>query len=91
MRILPASDSEECLESLGKDVDVIYECYAPRNLLEMRDYMQSIIGKSVISHIKGKAAQEHHYRVLPTEALYSDTVEHTKSYERYRKDFKEQK
>jgi hypothetical protein len=39
MRILPASDSEECADSLSKDVDVIYECYEPKNLLEMRDYM----------------------------------------------------
>lgn len=54
MRILPASDSEECVESLGKDVDVIYESYSPRNLIEMRDFMQSVIGKSLISHIKGK-------------------------------------
>ena len=54
MRVLPASDSEECIESLGKDVDVIFETYSPKNLIEMRDYMQTIIGKSLISHIKGK-------------------------------------
>ena len=89
MHILPASDSEECVESLGKEVDVIYESYEPRNLIEIRDYMQTMIGRSLISHIKGKAAAEHHYRVLPTEALYSDTMNHVKSYENYRNDFKE--
>jgi hypothetical protein len=93
MRILPASDSEECVEVLakeyGKEVDVIFESYAARNLIEIRDYMQTLIGRSLISHIKGKACMEHHYKVLPTEALYSDTMEHVKSYEKYRKDFKE--
>ena len=54
MRILPASDSEECVEALGKDVDMIFESYSPKNLIEMRDYIQSIIGKSLISHIKCK-------------------------------------
>ena len=76
MRILPASDSDECVGALGKDVDVIYESYAPKNLIEMRDFMQSIIGKSLISQIKGKQVKEHAYRVLPVEAIYSDTMEH---------------
>lgn len=53
--------------------------------------MQTMIGRSLVSNIKKKDAGDHHYRVLPAEALYSDALEHVKNYERYRKDFKEQK
>ena len=45
----------------------------------------------MVSHIKNKETDTHAFRVLPTEALYSDALEHVKSYEQYRKDFKEQK
>ena len=50
-----------------------------------------MIGRSMVSHIKNKESDVHAFRVLPTEALYSDALEHVKSYEQYRKDFKEQK
>ena len=33
LRILQASDSEESIESLGKEVDMIYENYSPTNII----------------------------------------------------------
>jgi hypothetical protein len=51
--------------------------------------MQTMIGRSLVSNIKKKDAGEECYRVLPSEALYSDALEHVKNYERYRQDFKE--
>ena len=70
---------------------MIYENYSPTNIIQLRDHMQTMIGRSLVSNIKKKDAGEECYRVLPSEALYSDALEHVKNYERYRKDFKEQK
>jgi uncharacterized sporulation protein YeaH/YhbH (DUF444 family) len=81
MRILQISDSEECAESLGKEVDLIYEAYSPTNIIQMRDHIQTVIGRSLVSHIKRKGAADYAYRVLPQEALYSDALDHVKSYE----------
>jgi hypothetical protein len=50
-----------------------------------------MIGRSLVSAIKKKDASEHCYRSLPAEALYSDSLDHVKNYERYRQDLKEQK
>ena len=47
----------------------------------MRDHIQTVIGRSLVSHIKRKGAADYAYRVLPQEALYSDALDHVKSYE----------
>ena len=70
---------------------MIFEKYSPSNIIQMRDHMQTMIGRSLVSNLKKKDAGEHCYRVLPEEAIYTDTLKHVKNYERYRRDFKEQK
>lgn len=47
----------------------------------MRDHIQTVIGRSLVSSIKRKGAADYNYRVLPQEALYSDALEHVKSYQ----------
>ena len=39
LRILQMSDTEEQAASLGKELDLIYESYAPTNIIQMRDHM----------------------------------------------------
>ena len=55
----------------------------------MRDYLQTVIGSSIISQLKAKEHAPHKYKVLPTEALYSDTIQHVKNFKMYISDFKE--
>ena len=58
----------------------------------MRDYMQSILGRSLIHKVKKRTEDQRHcYRLLPTDAIYSDSIEHCKRYTKYLKNFKEQK
>jgi len=33
LRILAMSDSEDCAASLGRDIDLIFECYNPTNII----------------------------------------------------------
>ena len=90
LRLLQMSDAEDQIKALDQNVDVIYEAYAPTNIIQMRDHVQTVVGRSLIGSIKDKAA-EHAYRALPSEAVYSDVLKHVKNYEQYRADFKEQK
>ena len=54
MRIFQLSDSSEQMKELGKDVDLIYESYQASNIIQLRDQMQLMIGKSLITSIKHK-------------------------------------
>ena len=56
----------------------------------MRDHVQTVIGRSLITAIKDKEETPAH-RALPDEPIYSDALKHVKNYEQYRIDFKEQK
>jgi len=40
----------------------------------------TVIGRSLISQVKKRNMGEHAYRVLPTEALYRDTLQYGKTY-----------
>lgn len=53
--------------------------------------MQTILGRSLIQQVKHmeEVANSYKYRLLPTEAIYSDSIRHVKRYEKYRNDFKE--
>jgi hypothetical protein len=81
MRILDLSDTEDCASALGREMDLIYEAYSPTNIICARDHVLTIVGRSLVSGIKKQSTGAHAYRVLPTEALYRDTLEHVKSYE----------
>ena len=54
LRILNVSDSEDCAASLGKELDLIYESYCPTNIIQMRDHVQTTIGRSLVSQLKRK-------------------------------------
>ena len=85
------TDTEDCAVALGRDMDLIYEAYSPTNIIQARDHVLTVVGRSLVSEIKKRSAGAHAYRVLPTEALYRDTLEHVKSYQQYLIDFQEQK
>lgn len=86
---MQATESEDCIPQLCKDVDLIYECFDATNVIQMRDYMQTMLGRSLVSHVKTPAARASAYRLLPTEALYSDSMPHLKRFAQYLKDYKE--
>jgi len=48
LRLLHMSDSEDQIKSLDQNVDVIYESYAPTNIIQMRDHVQTVLGRSLI-------------------------------------------
>ena len=83
------SDSEECMKSLGREMDLIYESYNPTNIIQLRDHILTVVGRSLISQVKKKNMGVHAYTVLPTEALYRDTLQHGKTYKQYLQDFLE--
>ena len=91
LRMCQASDTEDCVPQLGREVDLIYQSFEATNIIQMRDYMQSVIARSLVSKIKQDNVHQSAFRLLPTEALYSDTIPHVKSFDRYLRDFKEQK
>jgi len=66
LRILAMSDSEDCAASLGRDIDLIFECYNPTNIIQLRDHVLTVVGRSIISQVKKRSTGEHAYRVLPT-------------------------
>lgn len=91
MRIFQVSDSEDCIKELGKEVDLIYQSFQATNIIQLRDQMQTMIGKSIISHLKSRHMDLSAHRLLPREAVYSETIPHLKRFDTYLKDFKEQK
>lgn len=54
--------------------------------------MQTVIGKSLISHIKNKEYIESStHSLLPKDAIYSDSIPHLKKFDEYLKNFLEMK
>ena len=87
MRICQVSDSEECAEQLGQAIDLIYESFEATNIIQLRDQMQSFIGRSLQSHVKETSADQSAFRLLPTDGIYSDQVPHLKRFDKYLKVF----
>lgn len=49
MRIMQVSDSDEQSKTLSHEVNLIYECFNPTNIIQMRDYFQHVVRKSLLS------------------------------------------
>ena len=49
LRILALSDSEDCATQLGREMDLIFECYNPTNIIQIRDHVLTVVGRSLIS------------------------------------------
>ena len=62
---------------------------SPTNIIQIRDHILTVVGRSLISQVKKKDMGLHAYTVLPTEALYRDTLQHGKTYKQYLQDFLE--
>ena len=48
LRILQITDSADCSKHL-QDADIIYECYKPTNIIQVRDYMQTVLSRSILT------------------------------------------
>lgn len=53
--------------------------------------MQTMLGKSIVSHLKGNHMDLSAHRLLPREAVYSSNIPHIRRFETYLQDFAEQK
>ena len=91
MRIFQVPDSQDLVKELGKPVDLIYMSYQASNIIQLRDQMQTIIGKSIISLLKERKADSPAHQLLPRDAIYSDTIPHLKRFDEYLNNFQEQK
>ena len=54
LRVLKLSDSRDCGQQLGKELDIIYEAFNPTNIIQMREYVLTVIGNSLRSLAKGR-------------------------------------